>query len=145
MEKTKVKVVKLKNNQTVVYNTKNNSNQLLVKLIINTFVLLLADALFKSMVIDGLIYAFLTASIISLLNHFIRPLIVAVTLPLTVFTFGIFYPFINVIILKIASFLMGSHFQIEGIIIPLIISFFISFMNYSLEKIIIGDKKWIRF
>ena len=49
---------------------------------------------------------------------------------------GLLYPFINVIILKLASLVMGSHFVVEGWIIPFFISLFISFMTVVLDALI---------
>ena len=41
-----------------------------------------------------------------------------------------------VIILKLASLIMGSHFAVEGWIIPFFISLFISFMTIMLDTLI---------
>ncbi len=143
MEKQKLKVVRLKDNQDVIYeyNAKNEFASFAIKLIINTIVIMLAANLFKGMYVSSFGYAMLAALIIAALNQFIRPFIIAITIPLTIITFGLFYPFINVIILQLTSLLMGKHFNVEGIFITLIISFFISFMNYVLESVVLGRKK----
>ncbi len=144
MKKEKIKVTKITNRTTQMrkpLSKKNDWSNFLVRLVINTLVILLASKIFESMSVDGFAYAMLAAIIISLLNQYIRPFIVFLSLPLTIVTFGLFYPFINVIILKFASLIMGSHFQITGIFIPLIISFFISFVTYILEKIIFGSEE----
>ncbi|NLA33080.1 MAG: phage holin family protein [Mollicutes bacterium] len=144
MTKEKLKVKKITNRNPVIkepMRTKNDWLTFVIKLVINTVVILLADKIFASMSVDGFWYAMLTAVVIAFLNQYIRPFLVFLSLPLTIVTFGLFYPFINVIILKLASLLLGSHFQISGIFIPLIISLFISFMNYLLEKLVFGDKK----
>lgn len=57
-------------------------------------------------------------------------------LPITMISLGLFYPFINVAILKLASLIMGSHFAVEGWIIPFFISLFISFMTIMLDTLI---------
>ena len=49
---------------------------------------------------------------------------------------GIFYPFINVIILKLASLIMGDTFVVEGWILPFFIALFISFTTLILDKLI---------
>ena len=59
------------------------------------------------------------------------------TLPITALTMGLFYPIINVLILYLASFLLGSNFQIKGIILPFLIAIIISVLNMFMEGMII--------
>ena len=45
--------------------------------------------------------------------------------------------FINVFILYLTSFLLGSNFQIEGIVLPFLIAIIISVLNMFMEGMII--------
>lgn len=83
------------------------------------------------------VYAFLASVIIYVLNQTIKPILVYVTLPITAITMGLFYPIINVLILYLASFLLGSNFQIHGIILPFLIAILISILNLFMEGMII--------
>ena len=83
------------------------------------------------------VYAFLASVIIYVLNQTIKPILVYVTLPITAITMGLFYPIINVLILYLASFLLGSNFQIHGIILPFLIAILISILNMFMEGMII--------
>lgn len=83
------------------------------------------------------IYAFLASIIIYILNQTIKPILVYVTLPITALTMGLFYPIINVCILYLASFLLGSNFQIHGFILPFLIAIIISILNMFMEGMII--------
>ena len=75
--------------------------------------------------------------IIYVLNKTIKPLIVWLTIPITALTLGLFYPFINVLILNIVSFILGNHFIIEGgLLMTFIIAIFISLMNLIMKNII---------
>ena len=65
-----------------------------------------------------------------------KPFLKLIFLPVTVITTGIFYPFINVIILKLASLIMGDAFVVEGWILPFFIALFISFTTLILDKLI---------
>jgi len=82
------------------------------------------------------LYGFIIAVIIYWLNQTVKPMIVLFTLPITGLTLGIFYPFINLIILYLVSFLLGSNFVIHGLWIPLLISILISIINILLESLI---------
>ena len=77
--------------------------------------------------------------IIFVLNKTIKPVIVWLTLPLTALTLGVFYLIINVFILKIADFILMSHFDINGIIMPFIVSIVISVMNLIMDKVITNN------
>lgn len=104
-------------------------------------VLILVSCLFtKSFYINNEyygLYALLASIIIYILNQTIKPVLVYITLPLTAITYGLFYTIINVIILYITSFILGSNFQIHGIIISFIIAVIISFLNLLMEGMII--------
>lgn len=84
------------------------------------------------------IWGLIASLIIYILNKTIKPIIVRLTIPLTAMTFGIFYPFINFLILKIVDYILFSHFEINGIIIPYIAAVVISLLN------LIMDDKFIK-
>ena len=106
-----------------------------------SIVLMSVSIIFKnSLYIDhsffGL-WSLLANIIIYILNKTIKPLIVWLTIPITALTLGLFYPFINVLILYIVSFLLGNHFIIlGGIIMTFIIAVLISLMNLIMKNII---------
>ena len=83
------------------------------------------------------LYAFIAAIIIYILNQTIKPILFYITLPITALTFGLFYPIINTFILYLASYILGSHFQIHGLILPFIIAIIISILNLFMEGMII--------
>lgn len=83
------------------------------------------------------LWALITAIIINILNRTIKPVLIALTLPLTAITLGIFYPFINVIILYIVDVILGSHFTIGGILMTCLVAILISIMNMAMDKLVI--------
>lgn len=82
-------------------------------------------------------WGFIAAVIIYFLNKTVKPILVFLTLPLTGITFGLFYPFVNVIILNIVDFILGAHFNIEGLFMSFIVAVLISIMNILLQEVII--------
>ena len=50
---------------------------------------------------------------------------------------GLFYPCINVIILKITDFILGSHFDTHGIISLFFTAILISFIYILIDELII--------
>ena len=83
------------------------------------------------------LYALLASIIINFLNQTIKPVFVRLTLPLTAITFGLFYPIINVLILYITSFILGSNFQVHGMFLMFLIAILISILNIFVEGMII--------
>lgn len=104
----------------------------------NTLVLGLVDLIFDSFTLDNIWYGALAVLIISVLNKTVKPVIFKLTIPITGLTFGLFYPFINLFILKIVDFILQDHFDINGILIGVLIAALISVMNFIIEEVIIN-------
>lgn len=105
-----------------------------------TIVLIFVASFFKSMHIDRehfYVYSFLIVLIVYTLKKTIKPLLVSLTIPITGVTLGLFYPFINLFILKIADWILGKHFELKNIWIALIISILLSVCNFLVEGLII--------
>ncbi len=113
----------------------------LIYMIGYAFILIIVSILFpKTFYIDNGLYGLwglLAAIIIYGLNKTVKPLIVWLTLPLTALTLGLFYPFINVFILHIVHFILGSHFEIHGLFMSFLVAVLISTMNFLMDEMII--------
>lgn len=104
-------------------------------------VLIIVSFVFKNTLnVDSSYYGFwflIASIIIYVLNKTIKPLLVWLTLPLTGLTMGLFYPFINVFILYITDFILGTHFEINGIFMAFILAVCISIINIIMQKCVI--------
>ena len=120
-----------------VYSKNNTLITMLLELIVSALTLMLASAIFKGFYVENFMYAILTALLISVLNAVVRPFLIMLTLPLTILSFGLFYPVVNLIILKLVSALMGDSFIIKGWFLPFFIAIFISIVTETLNTIII--------
>ena len=112
----------------------------LIHMVCYAFILITVSVLFKKTIqIDNSMFglwALLAAIIIYILNKTIKPILVWLTLPITGVTLGLFYPFISVFILYIVSWILGSHFNINGLFMSFIVAIFISIMNLFMDSII---------
>lgn len=106
-----------------------NFIQFCVGIVVYACVLLIASNLFEKMYVENFGYALLASLIISLLNFAIKPILIFLTMPLNLLTFGISYPIVNVIVLKLCGFMMGDAFVLEGFFAPFVIAIFISLMK----------------
>ncbi len=104
-----------------------------------SLVFILVTSLFKSIYIDSnhlILWSTIIVIIIHILNKTIKPILVTLTIPITGITLGLFYPCINVFILKIVDWLLGKHFQIKNLAIALLVAILLSITNFIMDKII---------
>jgi len=103
-------------------------------------VFILASHLFANFYIDlsyfG-IYALILSIIIFFLNKTIKPLLLFLTMPITGLTLGLFYFAINVFILKLADWILLSHFNLGTNIHAFFIAIAISIANILVEGLLI--------
>ena len=117
----------------------NNIIKVLLQMIGYAIVLVLIATFFDTFYIDDkhlYLYGILATMIIFLLNKTIKPLLFFLTIPITGITIGIFYPCINLFILKLTDWILGSHFQINNIFIAFLLAILISVMNQVLDNFI---------
>jgi putative membrane protein len=100
----------------------------LLQMMITAIALLLGDYLMDSVRFDEPWVAIVTAVLLALLNTFLKPLLILLTIPVTLFTLGIFLLVINAFILMIADHLVDG-FHIESFGMALLLSIFISLIN----------------
>lgn len=107
-----------------------------ISILVYAIVLLLASNLFRGIYVENFFYAIISALILSLLNSTIKPILIFWTLPLSIVTFGITYPIVNMIILKLCDILMGNAFGVSGFFSTFIVAIFISGMRMLLDQMI---------
>ena len=116
-----------------------------------TIVFILVTSFFDSIYIDSnhlFLWSFLIILVIYILNKTVKPILVTLTIPITVLTLGLFYPCINVFILKLADWLLGAHFQTKNLYIIFFVAILLSITNFLmgelLKKIIKKVKQWTK-
>jgi putative membrane protein len=77
--------------------------------------------------------AIIFAIVLGLLNVFIRPLLILITLPLTIFTFGLFIFVINTLLVMIAGEWI-KDFQVDSFWHGLLFSLILSFTTSALFR-----------
>ena len=104
-----------------------------------TIVFILVTSLFDSIYIEpnhAIIHSCIIVLIIYILNKTIKPILVTLTIPITGITLGLFYPCINVFILKLVDWILGPYFDINNLWIALVAAILLSITNFIMEKII---------
>lgn len=112
----------------------------IITILVYDLVLILVSNITNTLVIDSSyygLYSFLGATIICILNKTIKPILFKLTIPITGITMGLFYPCLNILILKITDWILLSHFETYGIITLFLTSILISVINLIIEELII--------
>lgn len=90
--------------------------------------LLVGDAWMDGIQFESTFYALITAIVLMLLNRFVKPLLLVLTIPATIFTFGLFILVINALILMLAAEIV-PEFGIRSFWSALWLSIFISIVQ----------------
>jgi len=106
----------------------------IVRLIINMVAMLIISYLFPKMIrVDGFLAALVAAFLLGVVNAIIRPVLVLLTLPLTLVTLGLFLLVINGLMLWLVSaFVTGFH--VSGFWGAVLGSILISVVSWILSR-----------
>ena len=85
----------------------------LIRLCLNAVALLIVSTVIPGIEVRGVLPALSAAFFLGLVNAVVRPIILILTLPLTIVTLGLFIPVINAFLLKLVS-LMIQGFEVHG-------------------------------
>lgn len=105
--------------------------------IIYAIVLMVTAGFFPGVYLDGVGAAIEASLWLTLLNTFVKPLILIFTFPLTIATLGLFYFIINAIIITMTASMMSERFYITNFWVAIIAALFISIMQYLIKKFIL--------
>jgi len=106
---------------------------LIVRLLINTLLVLLVSYLLPGVYVNSFLAALLVAVVLGLLNVFLKPILVIITIPITVLTLGLFLLVINAVIILLADQLIAG-FRVDSFWWALGFSLILSFFNSALKE-----------
>ncbi len=104
---------------------------------LTAFALWVASHVFKGMRFSGTGALVVAALLLGLANAIVRPLLVLLTLPLTLITFGLFLLVINAVVLMLVAKLVEG-FSIDGFWTALWASLFMSVLSFVLGAFVLG-------
>lgn len=108
--------------------------KLVIKLLIATLAVFISAYLIPGVTVDSFQTAFIVAVVIGVLNVFIKPVLVILTLPITILTLGLFSFVINVGLLYLASYIVPG-FMIGTLLAALLFGFLVSFISSFLNML----------
>lgn len=108
---------------------------ILLRWVILMCAILMTSYMMDGIYVSGFLSAFFAAAILSILNAFLRPILLILTLPINVLSFGLFTFVINAFMLFMASgFIPG--FEVKGFWTAVFGSLLISLFSWLLNSFI---------
>src|SRR5690625_370642 len=103
---------------------------------LNALSLYIIHFLFDSFYIDSFGVALLASVILSMLNFMVKPILIVLTLPITIFTFGFFLFVVQAITLMIVQSLLGASFVIDGFGMAILAAILMAVLNSMIQRIL---------
>ena len=113
--------------------------KLLVKFILSAIAVVLISKLLPGVTVVDYFTAFLVAVVIAILNLFVRPLIILLTLPATILTLGLFLLVINGLIILLVDRLV-TGFTVSSIWIAMLFSILLTILQSIFHSVLREDK-----
>jgi putative membrane protein len=106
-------------------------------LLLTAALLLLVANLVRGIHIEGWGPAFLGAIMLGLVNAVVRPVMIVLTLPLTVLSFGLFLLVVNALMLRLVAALVPG-IRVEGFAPALFGSLVLTLLNLAVVSVVRG-------
>jgi putative membrane protein len=111
---------------------------IVIQLILGGAAVIISAYLIPGVHVSSFFTAIVIAGLLALLNMIIKPILIILTIPITIVTLGLFLLAINAIIILIAAALIPGFF-VDGFWWALLFSFILSLFN-SLLGVSLGKK-----
>lgn len=109
----------------------------LIKFLVTALAVFLSGMFLPGVDVANIWVAMILAALLSLLNRFVKPALVLLTIPATVFTFGLFIFVINGVIIFIADWLVpDNYFSVRNFFMGIVFSFMIAITGSVLENLL---------
>ena len=110
-------------------------DQQLIKFLVTALAIFISGMLLPGVDVANVWVAMILAAILSLLNRFVKPILVLLTLPATIFSLGLFILVINGTIIFIADWLVpDTYFNVRNFLMGIVFSFMIAITGSVLER-----------
>jgi len=116
---------------------------ILIRWIINAAALILASHVIKGIEVDHVLAAFVAAAVLGIMNAVVRPILILLTLPITLLTLGLFILIINGFMLYVAGAVVRG-FHVTGFWSSVFGALFLSVISW-IANAFINDRGRIEY
>ncbi|CAM4141381.1 phage holin family protein [Lederbergia lenta] len=113
----------------------------LIGIVINALLFIAFAGYFEGFEVSSFGAAVGASLVLSILNILVRPILILLTLPVTLISLGLFLFVINAITLWMTDAIMGSIFEISGFGLAIWIAILMSIINLIIQKTVLEPKK----
>lgn len=110
----------------------------LVKLLLSAIAVVLLAKILPGIAVDGFWTAIVVAVVLALLRMTVRPILVFLTFPITIVTFGLFLLIINAVIILLTDYII-TGFEVASLWWALLFSLLLSIFESILFSVIKED------
>ena len=107
---------------------------MILKWVLFALIIMFVGWLTPGLEVENFLTAMVAAVVIALINAFIKPVIMFLTLPINLLTLGIFTLVINAVLFMFAAYLVPG-IEVSGFLSALIASILISVFSIGLSKV----------
>lgn len=111
-----------------------NGTSFLIRLFLTALAVILTSYLLPGVHVDNFLSALILSLLLALLNVTLRPLLIIITIPVTVLTLGLFLLIINAFLILLADWIMPG-FIVEGFWWALLFSLVLAIINSLLRNL----------
>lgn len=113
--------------------------KILIRLLVTALLVMILSYLIKGVTVDHYTTAIKVAIVLSLLNFFVKPVLVLFTLPVTIFTLGLFLLVINALMVLLCEHLVNG-FEVRSFWTALVFSIVLS-LSQSIVFTLTGEAR----
>ena len=103
-----------------------------LKVLVSSFAVLISSYILPGVHVKDFITALVVAFVLGLLNILLKPILVVLTIPITILTLGLFLLVINAFIILLVSKLVGG-FMVDGFWWAVLFSIILTVVTWLLE------------
>jgi putative membrane protein len=111
---------------------------IITRWLVITVSILLASQFMSGIRVESLFTALIAAGVLGLINVFIKPIFILLTLPLSIVTLGVFTFFINAFLLELVAYIVPG-FEIDGFLSAFLGALIISIVNWLANFFIVNN------
>lgn len=107
----------------------------IIKLLINAVAVFGAAYLLPGVHVKNFTTAIMVALVLAVLNMILKPVLIVLTIPITIVTLGLFLLVINAILVKLCAYFVKG-FSVDGWLYAIVFSIIVSIFAMIMENII---------
>ncbi|MDH3697525.1 MAG: phage holin family protein [Flavobacteriaceae bacterium] len=114
--------------------------KMIFRMLLSALAVVLLAKLLPGVSVDTYVTALIVAVVLSILNLLVKPILIILTLPVTLITFGLFLLVINALIILLADYLIAG-FDVSSFWWALLFSLLLSLLQSIFYSLLKEDRK----